>query len=64
MSWDFIYVVRDTFKDREHWGNMYIVGANGSYEWLCYSYELPWQEYKQGHTFEARSVSSKSRIKL
>ncbi len=33
------------------------------FEWLCYSYELPWIEYQVG-TLKGKSKNNKSRVKL
>ena len=59
MSWDFIYIVRRLYHGDNNWGEMYIKNDKGKWEWLSYSYELPWVEDKQG-----KSKSEISRIRI
>jgi hypothetical protein len=56
MSWNFLYVCRDLFY-RDHgptWGDLYIRDGV-QWQWLCYSYELPWRMDKLGHSLKRKS---------
>lgn len=64
MSWEFIYLSRDGYRDSGPWGDMYIKNESGGFDWLCHSYELPWKEYSKEHGSAGKSISSKSRIKI
>lgn len=58
MSWDFLFLVRRLYKSSDDWGKLYIRTQSGSWEFLSYTYELPWREDSHG-----KSVAKKSRIK-
>jgi hypothetical protein len=58
MAWDFLFVVRRLYKGADEWGRMYIKNSSDEWEFLSYTYELPWKEDRRG-----RSLSKKSRIK-
>jgi hypothetical protein len=57
MSWPFLLVHRRGFRDSDHWGTMMMISEAGTWEELCYTYELPWVEDTTG-----RSLKDKSRI--
>jgi len=59
MNWDFLYTVRRLYQGDNNWGDMYIKTTDGKWEWLSYTYELPWNPDDKG-----RSINEKSRIKI
>jgi hypothetical protein len=63
MSWDFICVVRDEYKGQRGWGKMYIRNSSDKWEWLCYSYELPWKVFQHGLN-AGKSQNNLSRVKF
>ncbi len=64
MSWEFIYILRRTYQNEDRWGEMYIQTVNGlSWERLCYTSELPWDEYESG-ALSGKSKNDLSRIKI
>jgi len=63
MAWEFIRVVRGEYKTSDGWGKMYIRTEGGEFEWLCFSYELPWTVFSSG-TNAGRSRNNLSRIRF
>ncbi len=63
MSWDFIHIQRQVFQSDNNWGSLYIKDSKNQWEWLCYSYELPWITFRDG-SLAGKSKNSKSRIKI
>lgn len=59
MAWDLLHIVRRTYHGDNNWGDMYIKTADGKWEWLSYTYELPWKADGAG-----KSKNDLSRIKL
>ena len=60
MAWEFLYMVRRDFHGDNNWGDLYMKAAdNKKWEWLCYTYELPWKADAHG-----RSVNDESRIEM
>lgn len=55
----FLHVVRRTFHGDHNWGELYIKTTDGKWEWLSYTYELPWKGDDEG-----KSVNDVSRIKI
>lgn len=63
MSWDFFVIVRRTYQGDDNWGEMFIRTSTGTWERLCYTYELPWDTFKSG-TLLGKSKNNLSRIKV
>lgn len=61
--WEFLCVVRRTFQSDDNWGELFIKNQNGRWEWLCYTYELPWKTVESGPN-KGLSQSKHSRIKM
>lgn len=60
MAWEFLYSVRREFRGDSNWGEMYMKSTdNKKWEWLCYTYELPWKADVAG-----RSVNNHSRVEM
>ena len=59
MAWEFLYSVRREFQGDNHWGEMYIKTAARRWEWLCYTYELPWKANAAG-----KSINGLSRVEM
>jgi len=59
MAWDFLYIVRRNYQGDNNWGDMYIKTKDNKWEWLSYTYELPWKPDGTG-----KSTSNQSRIKI
>ena len=59
MAWEFLHIVRREFQGDSHWGEMYMKTAAKKWEWLCYTYELPWKADANG-----KSINDISRIKM
>lgn len=59
MAWNFLYIVRRNFHGDDNWGEMYIKTTSGRWEWLSYTYELPWKSDGNG-----KSSKNVSRIKI
>jgi len=59
MAWDFLYIVRRVYHGENNWGDMYMKTADGKWEWLSYTYELPWKPDAKG-----KSMENISRIKI
>lgn len=59
MAWNFLYIVRRNFHGDDNWGEMYIRTTSGRWEWLSYTYELPWKSDNDG-----KSLKNVSRIKI
>ena len=59
MAWDFLYIVRRTYHSDNNWGDMYMKTTDGKWEWLSYTYELPWKSDDAG-----KSKNTVSRIKI
>lgn len=59
MAWDFLYIVRRSYHGDDNWGDMYIKTEDGKWEWLSYTYELPWKPDDAGE-----SRNDVSRIKI
>jgi uncharacterized protein DUF5675 len=57
MTWQLLLLTRRGFRDADGWGTLLMMTANGQWEMLSHSYELPWQEDAKG-----RSRANKSRI--
>lgn len=41
-GWSFLHIVRRQFQGESNWGEMYMQTVGKEWEWLCYTYELPW----------------------
>ena len=63
MSWDFLYIKRQSFQSLNNWGVLYIKTLDNSWEKLSYTYELPWQINESG-ALANKSKNSLSRIKI
>ena len=59
MSWDFLHIVRRTYLGDDNWGEMYMMTSDGKWEWLSYTYELPWNADNAG-----KSKNKVSRIAI
>jgi len=60
MAWEFLYSVRREFQGDSNWGEMYMKSAdNMQWEWLCYTYELPWKADMSG-----KSINDHSRVEM
>lgn len=60
MAWKFLYSVRREFRGDSNWGEMYMRSADDKkWEWLCYTYELPWKADATG-----KSINSLSRVEM
>jgi hypothetical protein len=59
MAWEFLYSVRREFQGDSHWGEMYMKTTAKRWEWLCYTYELPWKANAAG-----KSINSLSRVEM
>ena len=58
MAWDFLFLVRRLYRSSDDWGKLFIRTRSNEWEFLSYTYELPWQEDTRGN-----SLAKKSRIK-
>lgn len=58
MAWDFIHIGRRNYHGDDNWGEMYIKTTDDKWEWLSYTYELPWKPDAAG-----KSKNDISRIK-
>ena len=59
MAWEFLYIVRREFQGDSNWGEMYMKTIAKKWEWLCYTYELPWRADAAG-----KSINKQSRVKM
>jgi len=60
MAWDFLYSVRRTYHGEDNWGDLYMKSADEKqWEWLSYSYELPWKANANG-----KSIPKQSRVEM
>ncbi len=60
MAWEFLYMVRREFRGDSNWGEMHIKSADDKkWEWLCYTYELPWKANATG-----KSINNISRVEM
>lgn len=60
MAWEFLFMVRREFQGDSNWGEMYMKSVdNKQWEWLSYTYELPWKADATG-----RSINDHSRIEM
>lgn len=60
MAWEFLYSVRREFRGDSNWGEMCMRSAdNKKWEWLCYTYELPWKADVAG-----KSINDRSRVEM
>lgn len=60
MAWEFLYMVRREFRGDSNWGEMHIKSADDKkWEWLCYTYELPWKADVAG-----KSINNLSRVEM
>lgn len=59
MAWNFLHIVRRNFHGDDHWGEMYLKTTAGKWEWLSYTYELPWKSDDAG-----KSLNNTSRVKI
>lgn len=48
MAWEFLYSARREFQRDSNWGEMHMKIAAKKWEWLCYTYELPWKANAAG----------------
>ena len=58
MGWPLLKVQREEWLENNRWGRMYIRALPTGWDYLCYSYELPWIEDAKG-----KSKKKVSRIK-
>lgn len=59
MNWEFLFVLRRLYRGSDQWGKLYIRSATAdAWEFLSYTYELPWKEDPSG-----KSLPKKSRIR-
>ncbi len=58
MGWPLLMVLREEWMRNNRWGRMYLRALPTGWEYLCYSYELPWLQDAAG-----RSLGNVSRIK-
>lgn len=63
MSWEFLTLYRGQLKAKSGWGSFYILTENDEWEFLSYSYELPWHAYTSGR-LAGDSQSDISRVKV
>lgn len=63
MAWDFLYSVRQEFQGDNNWGRLYIRTEDNKWEYLSYTYELPYKENQSGPNY-GKTQSSQSRIKI
>ncbi len=59
MVWDFIHIVRRNYHGDDNWGELYIKTTDDKWEWLSYTYELPWKPDTSG-----KSTNNISRVKI
>jgi hypothetical protein len=59
MAWEFLHIVRREFQGDSNWGEMRMKTPAKKWEWLCYTYELPWKADANG-----KSINHISRIKM
>lgn len=59
MAWDLIHIVRRNYHGDDNWGEMYLKTTDDKWEWLSYTYELPWKPDASG-----KSTNDISRIKI
>ncbi len=59
MAWEFLHLVRREFQGNSNWGEMYMKTIAKKWEWLCYTYELPWISGPDG-----KSIIKLSRIEM
>ena len=60
MTWKFLYSIRREFRGDSNWGEMYMRSVDDKkWEWLCYTYELPWKADAAG-----KSLNDKSRVEM
>lgn len=60
MAWEFLYSIRREFHGESNWGEMYMKSTdNKKWEWLCYTYELPWKANAAG-----KSLNKFSRVEM
>lgn len=60
MAWEFLFMVRREFQGDSNWGEVYMKSTdNKKWEWLSYTYELPWKADAAG-----RSTNDHSRIEM
>ena len=58
MGWSLLSVRREEWMGNNRWGRMFLRALPTGWEFLCYSYELPWL-----HDAAGRSLSNVSRIR-
>ncbi len=63
MSWDFLYIKRQSFQNSNNWGVLYIKTLDDSWEKISYTYELPWKTNESGPLIN-KSKNNLSRIKI
>jgi len=63
MAWDFLFSVRNEYQGASNWGRLYMRTANSKWEYLSYTYELPWKPYESG-PLTGKSRNSFSRIAI
>ena len=59
MAWDFLYIVRREYHGDNNWGEMYMQTTSKKWQWLSYTYELPWSANSSG-----KSSNNHSRIDI
>lgn len=59
MAWEFLHLVRREFQGNSNWGELYMKTIAKKWEWLCYTYELPWVAGADG-----KSINDLSRIEM
>lgn len=59
MAWEFLHIVRREFQGDSNWGEMHMKTTAKKWEWLCYTYELPWKADANG-----KSINQQSRVEM
>lgn len=59
MAWDFLYIVRREYHGDNNWGEMYMQMTSEKWQWLSYTYELPWTADDTG-----KSINNRSRVEM
>lgn len=63
MGWPFLQVVRDTWRGQDNWGTLFVIGLDGHWEKLSYTYELPWLEEGVGICTEGEKQNSRGYVR-
>lgn len=63
MAWDFLFSVRNEYQGASNWGRLYMRTVDNKWEYLSYTYELPWKTYESG-PLTGKSQNSFSRVAI